>query len=232
MRYMPNNMEATIYNAKGTKTGTFALPKEIFEVAWNPDLVHQAIVSMRANARTNVAHTKNRAEVSGGGKKPWKQKGTGRARHGSTRSPIWRKGGITHGPRNEKEFGKALSKKMREKAFLSALSRKYKDGEIIFLDTLAFSKPQAKEAKAILSALSKVDGFAPLATKRKNAALIAIPTNDLSSKRSFRNFGNVEVEEARNLNPLDLLTHKFLVVVGPEESVKLWSAKSVIRKAK
>lgn len=223
-------MEATIYNNKGTKAGTLTLPPEVFDVKWNPDLVHQVVVSMQANARTNVAHTKNRAEVRGGGKKPWKQKGTGRARHGSSRSPIWRKGGITHGPRNEKEFGKALSKNMRAKAFLVALSRKYKDGEVIFVDDLGLSAPKAKDAKAILLALSKVTGFTTLATKRKNAAIIAIPAGATGAKLSFRNFGSVEVEEARNLNPVDLLTHKFLVLEKPEEALKLWSSKKVAQK--
>ncbi|RTK95909.1 MAG: 50S ribosomal protein L4, partial [Neisseriaceae bacterium] len=97
-------LEATIFTATGATAGTVALPASLFGAAWNADLVHQVVVGMEANARPTTAHTKFRGEVSGGGKKPWKQKGTGRARHGSTRSPIWVGGGTTHGPRAEKDY--------------------------------------------------------------------------------------------------------------------------------
>ncbi|MDP3402531.1 MAG: 50S ribosomal protein L4, partial [bacterium] len=90
------SLEATVWSVKGEKAGSVSLPAELFGVKWNSDLVHQVVVGMQANARPTTAHTKFRGEVSGGGKKPWKQKGTGRARHGSTRSPIWRGGGVTH----------------------------------------------------------------------------------------------------------------------------------------
>ena len=94
--------EAPVFAMDGSAKGTIALPPELFAVAWNGDLVHQVVVGMQANARPITAHTKFRGEVSGGGKKPWKQKGTGRARHGSSRSPIWKGGGVTHGPRDRK----------------------------------------------------------------------------------------------------------------------------------
>src|SRR5690242_1243633 len=97
-------METKIYNHKGVETGKIQLPEDVFGVKWNADLVHQVVVSMESSARTAVAHVKNRGEVSGGGKKPWQQKGTGRARHGSIRSPIWVGGGVTHGPRKDKNF--------------------------------------------------------------------------------------------------------------------------------
>mgnify|MGYP001581033827 FL=1 len=95
------SIEAPIYNAQGKKAGTIALPERLFGEAWNASLMHQVVTSMQDNARTPVAHTKDRGEVRGGGKKPWRQKGTGRARHGSIRSPIWVGGGKAHGPRNE-----------------------------------------------------------------------------------------------------------------------------------
>jgi large subunit ribosomal protein L4 len=223
-------MQATIYSKDGTQKGTLTLPEGVFNVPWNADLVHQAVVAMQANARTTVAHTKSRSEVRGGGKKPWKQKGTGRARHGSSRSPIWRKGGVSHGPRNERVFEKTLSKKMRAKAFLVALSQKFKDGEILFVDDLSFAAPKAKEAKATLTAFAKLNGFEKLATKRVNAALIAVPENAQTAKLSFRNFGNVAVEETRNLNVVDLLSHKYLIVSAPEAAVSILGGKTTVKK--
>src|SRR3989344_3523977 len=104
-------MDAKIYNSKGEQSGKISLPETIFGVAWNADLVHQVITSMMSNAREPIAHTKTRGEVRGGGKKPWQQKGLGRARHGSIRSPIWVGGGITHGPRNDENFSRKINKK-------------------------------------------------------------------------------------------------------------------------
>src|SRR5207244_4311391 len=112
-------------------------------LSWNADLVHQVVTSMQANARTSVAHTKDRGEVRGGGKKPWQQKGTGRARHGSSRSPIWKGGGVAHGPRNEKVYTKRITQQMRQKALLVTLSRKMRDGEIIFVDALEMQAPKS-----------------------------------------------------------------------------------------
>src|SRR5262249_46854734 len=136
--------EATIFDIKGGKAGTVSLPAELFAAPWNADLVHQVVTGMQANARPTVANTKFRGEVSGGGKKPWKQKGTGRARHGSTRSPIWVGGGTTHGPRAEKVYAVKINKKMRSAALASVLSKKLADGEVIFVDSLAFSAPKTK----------------------------------------------------------------------------------------
>lgn len=223
-------MEATIYSKDGKKDGSISLPESVFGLKWNADLVHQVVVGMQANARVNVAHTKNRGEVSGGGKKPWKQKGTGRARHGSSRSPIWKGGGITHGPRNDKVFSKTIPAKMRAKALLIALSKKFNDGEILFVKDFGLTGPKAKDAKTALSTLAKIDGFDMLSTRRKNSALIAVPGSDKAVKLSFRNFGNVEVEEVRNLNPVDVLTHKYLVVTNPEEAIKLFESKAVAKK--
>ena len=99
-------METQIYNQKGEVVKKLKLSEEVFALPWNADLVHQVVVSMTSNQRDNIAHTKNRGDVRGGGKKPWRQKGTGRARHGSNRSPIWRGGGVTFGPTNEKNWSK------------------------------------------------------------------------------------------------------------------------------
>lgn len=216
-------MEATIYNSTGKKTGSIKLPENVFSVAWNDSLMHQVVTSMQANARTPVAHTKSRGEVRGGGRKPWRQKGTGRARHGSIRSPIWRGGGVTHGPRAEKVYARAIPKKIRVKALFMALSRKLKDGEIVFVDSLAVQEPKTARAKETLVALSKVSGFERLAVKRRNAALIALSSPSEATKKSYRNIGNVETVDVRSLNPVAVLGHTYLVIENPEDSVSVIS---------
>src|SRR3990167_11382618 len=132
-------MEAKIYNQKGKESGKVKLPEAVFGLPWNNDLVHQVMVSMMSNSRSTIAHTKGRGEVSGGGKKPWKQKGTGQARHGSSRSPICVGGGVTHGPLAEKNYKRKISKSMRAQALFSVLSKKMKDGEILFVGNLVIS---------------------------------------------------------------------------------------------
>jgi large subunit ribosomal protein L4 len=216
--------EAVVYAMDGSQAGTIALPAELFGVQWNADLVHQVVVGMQANARPTVAHTKFRGEVSGGGKKPWKQKGTGRARHGSTRSPIWVGGGTTHGPRSERVYAVKINKKMRTAALFSVLSRKLKDGEVLFVDKLSFSTPKTAEAKKALVALSKAANVG-LASKRKNAALIALSSSDAAAKKSFRNLGNVMSEEIRNLNVVDVMTKKYLIIENPKEALSVLSGK-------
>ena len=216
-------METKIYNQAGKETGKMDLPASVFGLPWNADLVHEIVRLMNSNSRSPIAHAKTRGEVRGGGKKPWRQKGTGRARHGSSRSPIWVGGGVTHGPRNDKNFERKINKKARAKAFLTILSRKWQDGEILFLDTIKLDAPKSKDAKAILGALSKVKGFEKLATKKANAAIIALDRKDAAVEKSFRNFGNVSVEEFRNVNPVSLLNHSYLIVANPEASLKLLS---------
>jgi len=205
---------------KGEKAGTIELPAELFDVKWRADLVEQVATAIAANKRQNRAHTKDRAEVAGGGRKPWKQKGTGQARHGSTRSPIWRHGGITFGPRTERDYHEKINKSMRRAALMSVLSQKAKDGEIILVDSLAFSTPKTALAKQALAAIAKGSEAKYLATKKKNAALIAFSSYGANSVKSFRNIGSVATEEARNLNALDLLTYKYLVIENPTESFK------------
>jgi 50S ribosomal protein L4, bacterial/organelle len=213
-------MEATVYDIKGKSVGKINLPENIFGLSWNADLVHQVATSLASNQRDPIAHTKNRGEVRGGGKKPWQQKGTGRARHGSSRSPIWVGGGVTHGPRNEKSYTKIVSKKMKAKALHTILSQKYKDGEVLFVENFGFKLPKTKEALLILKNLSKIEGFEKLSTKRKNAALIALSDKNLNTEKSMRNIGSLETLEVRNLNPLALLKNKFLVIENPNESLK------------
>lgn len=213
-------MEATIYNQSGKESGKIELPKGVFGLPWNADLVHEVIRLMQSNSRSAIAHTKTRGEVRGGGKKPWKQKGTGRARHGSSRSPIWVGGGVAHGPRNDKNFSRKINKTAKTKAFLTILSRKWKDGEVMFLDTVKLAGPKSKDAKTILDSLAKVKGYEKLGTKKVNTAIIAVEKKTDAITKSFRNFGHVSVEELRNVNPVSILNHTYLIVADPEASLK------------
>lgn len=212
-------MKTEIYNQNGEKAGELELPKGVFDLPWNKDLVHQVIVSMQANKRTPVAHAKGRGDVRGGGKKPWRQKGTGRARHGSTRSPIWRGGGVTHGPTNEKDYSKKINDKMKKKAFFTVLSQKFRDNEILFLDKIILTRPKTKEAMDIIKSISKIKGFDKLFTKRKNRAAIALPAKDKEVEQSFSNIVGTQIFELRNLNSLDLATYKYLVIVSPKNNL-------------
>ena len=212
-------MEAILYTNKGVETGKVKLSEVVFGLPWNADLVHQVVTSMETAQRTPVAHTKNRGEVSGGGKKPWQQKGTGRARHGSIRSPLWVGGGVSGGPRNEKNFDRKVNKKMKAKALYTILSAKMKNGEILFVNDLTLRVPKAKDAKGILSSLSKVSGFKDLLNKRKNSAYIALADKDVTTEKSFGNFGNVLVDEIRNMSPLDLMKYKYVVISNPEKGL-------------
>lgn len=214
------SLDVPVVNAEGKEVSRLKLP-EVFATPWNADLVHQVVVSMQANARTSVAHTKDRSEVRGGGKKPWRQKGTGRARHGSIRSPLWRGGGVTFGPRNEKDYSKKVNRKMKKKALYAVLSKKLKDGEILFVEKLIFDAPKAKDARTILTHLSTASGFEKLKDRRNNAAFIALGERSDATIRSFRNFGNISIDEARNLNPLDVLTHKYLIIENPKSALSV-----------
>ncbi len=212
-------METKIYNQKGKETGKINLPEEVFGLSWNADLVHEVVTSLLSSARTPVAHTKTRSEVSGTGKKPWQQKGTGRARHGSRRSPIWVGGGVAHGPRNDKNYDRKINRKVKAKALATVLSAKYKDGEIIFVDSLSFDAPKTKDAKEVLSNLSKA-GFEKLLTKKKNSAVVALAKKNRNTEKSFSNMKNVSVTEARNLTVLDILSSKYLVIENAEAALK------------
>lgn len=213
-------LSADIFNAQGKKAGSLQLPENVFGVAWNESLMHQVVTSMQDNARTPVAHTKGRGDVRGGGRKPWKQKGTGRARHGSSRSPIWKGGGVTHGPSNEKNYSRTIPSKMRAKALFMALSRKLKDGEVLFVDSFGIEKPSTASAKKALFALSKAD-FAKLESKKVNAALVAFADPKEGTVKSFRNISNIRYAAVRDLNPVVVLRHTYLILENPEAAVAI-----------
>ena len=219
------SLDAKIFDTKGKEVSNIQLPADIFGLNWNADLVHQVTTSLTSSARENIAHTKDRSEVRGGGKKPWKQKGTGQARHGSTRSPIWVGGGVAHGPRNEKNYDRKINRKMKAKALFTILSKKFADGNILFVDQFTFDKPKTADAKSVLVSLGKISGFEAIASRRNNAAYIGIEKKNDNVEKSFRNIGSVVVDEFRNLNPLDLLSTKIIVIENPAKAVEFLQAK-------
>lgn len=214
------NLNASIYSKEGKDAGSIVLPESCFGLSWNGDLVHQVITSLQTSARHPFAHAKTRGEVRGGGKKPWRQKGTGRARHGSSRSPIWVGGGVAHGPRNDKNFDRKVNKKAKDKAIATILSKKFADSEIIFLDTLSIATPKTTEIKSLLANLGGAhEAFSTLASKKHNAALIVTPAHDTNTILSARNFQNIEVQTVSSINPLIISKYKYLVFVSPKESI-------------
>jgi large subunit ribosomal protein L4 len=219
-------METQIYNQKGKSVGKFELPESIFGVPWNGDLVHQVVTAMQANARTPVAHTKTRGEVRGGGKKPWKQKGTGRARHGSSRSPIWKGGGVTHGPRNEKSYDQKINKKMKAKALYTVLSEKLRKGQLIFVEELNLKAIKTKDAVAVIKDLSSIKGFERMVGGKKPNTYISVPAKGDTLKKSFANIPTVEIDEVRNMNSVDLLTYRYIIISQPTESVAFLGGKT------
>ncbi len=226
------NLEANVYSQEGKEVSKITLSEKIFGVAWNADLVHDVVVSMQGNARSNSAHTKSRAEVRGGGKKPWQQKGTGRARHGSSRSPIWSGGGVSHGPRNDRDYTRKINKNVRAKALASVLSQKLAHSEIVFVDALTFATPKTSDARKFLSTIAKIEGKKEMGTKKSNAALIVLSGRDEHAELSFRNFGNVSVTNVKDVNPVELLTYKYVVVAKPEESLKALEARVATKTAR
>jgi len=202
-------MKTDVYNQKGEKTGETLLPKEIFDVKLSQDLMHQVLVSQMANRRQVIAHTKGRGEVSGGGKKPWAQKGTGRARHGSIRSPLWKGGGATFGPTKEANFKKKIPSQMKRKALFMALSEKFRNGFLVVVESLKVEKLKTKLMADILNKL-------PLKGK---SCLIALPEMDNDLILAARNIPFAKTLQSRDLNVFDLLSFKYLVL--PKESIKV-----------
>jgi large subunit ribosomal protein L4 len=214
-----------IYNQKGKSIGKLNLPESIFGLSWNGDLVHQVVTAMQANSRTPVAHTKTRGEIRGGGKKPWKQKGTGRARHGSSRSPIWVGGGVAHGPRNDKSYEQKINKKMKIKALYTALSEKFRKGQIIFLEELVLKNMKTKDAVSVVKDLSLIKGFEKISGGKKPNTYITVPAKNDNLKKSFANIPNIKIDEVRNINPVDLLAFRYIIISQPTESIAFLGGK-------
>ncbi|OGG38997.1 50S ribosomal protein L4 [Candidatus Jorgensenbacteria bacterium GWA1_49_17] len=191
-------MKVEVYNKENKKIDTVELSDRIFGAKWNPVLVHQVFVSESANRRRPYASTKDRSEVRGGGRKPWAQKGLGRARHGSTRSPIWAGGGVTHGPRPEKDYGKKINKKMKRAAVYSALSKKVSDGEVKIIDDLNLAEVKTKNFVNILKKFFKTRTSLLVVPKKENKGLL----------RAVRNIPKTKAVFSDALSVSDCLTYK------------------------
>jgi len=200
-------MKTDLYNQQGEKIGEIDLPDKIFNIKINPDLLHQAVRYYQLLSRRPIAKTKTRSEVRGGGRKPWRQKGTGRARHGSIRSPIWRGGGVTFGPSPEKKYQIELPKKMRKKALYMVLSGKAKEGEILILDKLNLKTGKTKEAVKLLENLSKIKKDI-----KDKKTVFALVRKDEKFLKSISNLKNVSTIPLNSLNAYFLLKNKYLVI--------------------
>ena len=202
-------MKASVYDQTGKEIKQSLLPKEIFEVKINTDLVHQVVQSQTANRRRTIAHVKDRGAVRGGGRKPWRQKGTGRARHGSTRSPIWIGGGVTFGPTKEKVFKQKVNAQMKRRALFMVLTAKAQNNLVLVLEGLKLDGAKTKTMAQLMAKLP-VKG----ATK-----LIVAPGMDKNLILSSRNLVNTKILQAKDLNVLDVLSSKYLIV--PRESLDI-----------
>ncbi len=218
-------MKVNVYTMEGKVSKTLDVPEAIFGATWNADLVSQVLYSQASNRRAGTAHTKDRSEVRGGGKKPWAQKGSGRARHGSSRSPIWRHGGVTFGPRNDKDYKKIIPKGMKVAALFSLLSAKVKAGKVIFLDEVPTQTGKTKEANIAMEGLTTIEGFGTLCHKKPNNVYLSIKKGDDTTKRAFRNLPYMTLHNMEDLNPLDLANTRYLVIANPEETISYLSSK-------
>lgn len=195
-------MQTKLYNQEGKVIGSAMLEPTMFELPLNRGLVSRAVLTQRANARQVVAHTKTRSEVRGGGRKPWRQKGTGRARHGSIRSPIWVGGGVTFGPRSDRSFGRAINRKELRKALFMTLSEKARADHVIVLDDLAFTESKTKHMAELLKNLSLDE----------RPTLVVQPRPDQTVVKAGRNLPHVTTILANSLNVFDVLRHDFLLL--------------------
>ena len=195
---MPN---VSVFDMNGKKVSDLALAESVFGIEPNTYAMHLCVVNYLANQRQGTQSTRTRSEVSGGGKKPWKQKGTGRARQGSTRAPQWTHGGIAHGPK-PREYGFSINKKVRRLAMKSAFSSKVAAEELVVLDELKLDAIKTKEVVKVLSALE---------TGKK--VLLVLPENDDVLYRSARNIAGVKVSTVNTLNVYDILNSDTMLVL-------------------
>lgn len=196
-------IKVKVYNLQGKELDELKLDSAIFGVEINPALVHQAVIAQQANSRLTLADTKTRGEVRGGGKKPWRQKGTGRARQGSRRSPLWIGGGIIFGPRAERNYSQKINKKMKRKALAMGLTDKVNEGKLIVIDKLELPEIKTKTLVKILKQLP---------SKQAKSVLIVLPGKDEKISKSAQNLPKVKTILADSLNIVDLLQFQDLII--------------------
>ncbi len=189
------------YNSSGNEIGDFELDEKLFNEEINESVIHQVVYSQLASYRKGTSSTKTRSEVNGGGRKPWRQKGTGRARHGSIRSPLWVGGGIVFGPK-PRSYNKKVSKKVKKLALRSILSDKVRNEELIIIDEFAFDKPKTKLAVNLLENLDMKD----------KKVLIILPGKDKNTFLSIRNIPGVKTLLVNHLNAYDLLDNEMIII--------------------
>lgn len=199
----------SLFNLKGDNVGSLTLEASLFDVKLNSALVHEAVVAQQANSREAIAHTKTRGEVAGSSKKPWAQKGTGRARHGSTKSPIWVGGGISFGPRNDRNFSLKINKRAKRKALAMVLSEKVASDRFIAVEALDLKDGKTKELAMILKNL-------PISKKK---TLIILPPTQKDVAIAAKNMKGIETMPSNTLNIVDLL--KADVVLISKEAVDM-----------
>ncbi|MCX6796747.1 MAG: 50S ribosomal protein L4 [Candidatus Falkowbacteria bacterium] len=208
------SVKLNIYNQAAEKTGTIELSEKVFGLAVKEALIHQAVVAQRANQRQVLAHTKDRSEVRGGGRKPWRQKGTGRARVGSSRSPLWRGGGVTFGPTKDRNFKKKLNKKMRQQALCMAITDRMNNKSLVVIDKLTVDDFKTKAVNEMIKKVaSKI--LPPAANKKAQRSILILTDNrDEKFKYSVRNLVGITHLNLENINIIDLLNHKHLILTA------------------
>lgn len=192
--------EVSVYNLEGQEVGKESLAKEIFGLKAKSELIQQVVVAHLANKRQPIAHTKTKGEVRGGGRKPWQQKGTGRARHGSIRSPLWRGGGVIFGPRNIRNFSLKVNQKVKNKALKMVLSDKAANKKILLFDVLSLKEGKTKLLKKLLTNFKIKSGLLSLAEKQE----VVI--------RAAKNIPKLGLLAADSLNVYDLLRYEHLIL--------------------
>jgi len=207
-----------VYNIKAEKKGVAKLPTEIFDIEIDDNLIHRVVASQLTNRRQLISFVKDRGEVRGGGRKPWRQKGTGRARHGSIRSPIWRAGGVTFGPTKERTFKGKINKKMKQKALFMTLTSKLSDKELILLDKLEIKEPKTKLMAGILDNI--FDKKQETRNKKQTRSILIVTSKkDENIIRANKNISYTKILRADSLNVLDLLSFKHLLM--PKDAIKI-----------
>lgn len=201
------SLKIKVYNQAAEPVKDLELAEKIFAVKANHELLHQALVAQMANGRQVLAHTKDRSEVSGGGKKPWKQKGTGRARVGSSRSPIWIGGGVTFGPTKDRNFKQKINQKMKQKALFMVLSDRVENGSLVVLDNIDFNEYKTKKFNELLGGLEKK----VLKTERRDILVLSDAKDD-KLKYSGRNLTGVKIINLENVNLADVLNFRYLLI--------------------